>query len=130
MNAVPLLKEILQALRDFRDRGEEHTIYISKIPLTEEDRELLLDTLGRGCVTVRYSSVYQPAEWRETAIHGVWIGTIYNRDGKPVLETIEITDFPRLAASQREDIEESLSVLAERISCIETGKRHDELSKS
>ncbi len=115
MNAVPILTEILQALRDFYERGEEHTIYINKVPITPEDREVILDTLGEGQVKVYYSSRTQPAEWRETGIYGVWIGIIYDRDKKPVLETIEITDFPRLAASQREDIGESIGVLEKRI---------------
>lgn len=62
MNAVPILTEILQALRDFYERGEEHTIYINKVPITPEDREVILDTLGEGQVKVYYSSRTQPAE--------------------------------------------------------------------
>ncbi len=115
MNAFPILKEILEALKEFYDTGKEHTIYINKVPITPEDRELILDTLGEGSVKISYSSKTQPAEWRETGIYGVWIGIIYDRDGKPLLETIEITDFPRLAASQREDIAESILRLEERL---------------
>ena len=115
MNGPPILQEILHALKEFYSRGKTHTIYINKIPLTPEDRELILDTLGEGKVKIVYRSDTQPAEWKETGIYGVWIGVIYSRDGKPLLETIEITDFPRIAASQREDIEESIKVLEERI---------------
>jgi hydrogenase-1 operon protein HyaF len=115
MNAVPILTEILQALRDFYERGETHTIYINKVPITPEDREAILDALGEGQVRIYYESKTQPAEWRETGIYGVWIGIIYDRERKPVLETIEITDFPRLAASQREDIGESIKILEERV---------------
>lgn len=115
MNAVPILTEILQALKDFLEKGETHTIYINKVPITPEDREAILDTLGEGQVRIYYESKTQPAEWKETGIYGVWIGIIYDRDKKPVLETIEITDFPRLAASQREDIEEAVRVLEERL---------------
>jgi hydrogenase-1 operon protein HyaF len=115
MNALPILREILQALKDFYEKGETHTIYINKIPLTPEDRELILDVLGEGKVRITYRSETQPAEWRETGIYGVWIGVIFNRDKKPILEIIEITDFPRLVASQREDIAESIKVLEERL---------------
>ncbi len=115
MNAVPILQEVLHALKEFLETGKEHVIYVNKMPITPEDREAILDVLGRGQVRITYSSKTQPAEWWETGIYGVWVGIFYNRDKKPVLETIEITDFPRLAAAQREDIEESLRVLEERI---------------
>ncbi len=115
MNAVPILQEVLHALKEFLETGKEHVIYVNKMPITPEDREAILDVLGRGQVRITYSSKTQPAEWWETGIYGVWVGVFYNRDKKPVLETIEITDFPRLAAAQREDIEESLRVLEERI---------------
>ena len=115
MNAVPILQEVLHALKEFLETGKEHVIYVNKMPITPEDREAILDVLGRGQVRITYSSKTQPAEWWETGIYGVWVGVFYNRDKKPVLETIEITDFPRLAAAQREDIEESSRVLEERI---------------
>ncbi len=115
MNAVPILTEILEALREFYEKGEEHVIYINKVPITPEDREVILDVLGEGQVKISYDSKTQPTEWRETGIYGVWIGVMYDRDRKPILETIEITDFPRLAASQREDIGESIKVLEERL---------------
>ncbi len=115
MNAVPILTEVLEALKEFYESGREHVIYVNKLPITPEDRELILDVLGRGAVKITYSSKSQPAEWRETGIYGVWIGVIYDRDNKPALETIEITDFPRLAAAQREDIKDSITLLEEKL---------------
>ncbi|HIQ49346.1 MAG TPA: hydrogenase expression/formation protein [Aquifex aeolicus] len=119
MNAIPILKEILQALKDLYEKGEEHIIYINKLPITPEDRELLLDVLREGQVKITYFSKTQPAEWKETGIYGVWIGVIKNRDNKPVLETIEITFFPKLASAQREDVAESIKYLEEKIKEIE-----------
>ncbi|AAC06866.1 putative protein [Aquifex aeolicus VF5] len=126
MNAIPILKEILQALKDLYEKGEEHVIYINKLPITPEDRELLLDVLGEGQVKITYSSKTQPAEWKETGIFGVWIGIIKNRDDKPVLETIEITYFPKLASAQKEDVQESIKYLEEKISEIETKLKEEE----
>lgn len=118
MNAPSILKEILHALRDFYHKGETHIIYISKIPLTLEDKELIRYVLGDGNVKITYRSGNQLVEWRETEISGVWIGVFFGRDGKPLLETIEITDFPRIAASQSEDIVQSIKILEERIESI------------
>ncbi len=115
MNAIPILTEVLEALKEFYKSGREHIIYINKLPITPEDRELILDVLGNGSVKINYSSKTQPAEWRETGIYGVWIGIIYDRDNKPALETIEITDFPQLARAQREDIEEAIKLLEEKL---------------
>jgi hydrogenase-1 operon protein HyaF len=115
MNAPALLYEILQALKDLYERGEEHIIYANKIPISDEDREALLDILGEGQVKIRLESNTQPVEWRETGISGVWIGVFYDRDNKPILETIEITYFPKLAMAQKEDVEEAIQKLKERI---------------
>jgi len=119
MNALPILREILIALKELYEKGEEHIIYINKLPLTQKDRELILDVLGRGQVRIYYSSKTQPAEWWETGIYGVWVGVIKDRDGKPILETVEITYFPKLASAQREDIRESIKYLERRLSEIE-----------
>ncbi|MEZ0361349.1 MAG: hydrogenase expression/formation protein [Hydrogenobacter sp.] len=115
MNAPAILNEILHALKDLYEKGKEHIIYINKIPITEEDRIAILDTLGEGQVKIRLESKTQPAEWRETGIYGVWIGVFFDRDNKPILETIEITAFPRMASSQREDMEESIRILEDRL---------------
>jgi hydrogenase-1 operon protein HyaF len=115
MNAPAILYEILQALKDFYNKGERHIIYINKLPLTEEDKHVILDVLRDGQVKIFLKSASQKVEWRETGISGVWIGVFFDRDEKPILETIEITDFPMLAMSQREDIEEAIKTLEDRI---------------
>jgi len=111
MNAVPILYEIYENLKEFLRTRKKYTIYTNKIPLTEEDRQFLNDVLGKGEIKIKIDSKLQPAEWRETRISGVWIGIIYDKNKNPVLETIEITDFPELAKSQKEDIEFSIKEL-------------------
>jgi hydrogenase-1 operon protein HyaF len=115
MNAPAILYEILQALKDFYNKGERHIIYINKLPLTKEDKHVILDVLRDGQVKIFLKSASQKVEWRETGISGVWMGVFFDRDEKPILETIEITDFPMLAMSQREDIEEAIKTLEDRI---------------
>lgn len=60
MNAPAILNEILQALKDLYEKGKEHIIYINKIPITEEDRIAILDTLGEG--QVRISLILRPSQ--------------------------------------------------------------------
>ncbi|MEN3029157.1 MAG: hydrogenase expression/formation protein [Aquificaceae bacterium] len=115
MNAPALLSELLQALKDLYEKGEEHIIYINKLPLSEEDREVLLDILGNGQVKIRMETNTQRVEWRETGISGVWIGVFYDREDKPLLETLEVCYFPPLAKAQREDVEEAISRLRGRM---------------
>ncbi|RMH79499.1 MAG: hydrogenase expression/formation protein [Acidobacteria bacterium] len=115
MNAPAVIVEILQALRDLYQKGEEHTVYINKLPLTEEDRLTLLDVLGDGQVRISLKSGGQRVEWRETGISGVWIGVFYDRDEKPLLETIEVCYFPSLAKVQEEDLQDSIQRLEERL---------------
>jgi len=118
MNGPAILYEILQALKDFHQKKERHVIYINKLPLTEEDKHLILDVLRDGKVRITLKSNSQKVEWRETGISGVWIGVFFDRDEKPILETIEITDFPMLAACQSEDIEEAIRTLEDRLSSL------------
>lgn len=118
MNAPAILMELIQALKDLYEKGEEHIIYINKLPLSEEDREVLLDILGEGQVKISLSSKVQPVEWRETGISGIWIGVFYDRENKPILETIEVCYFPKLAQAQKEDVEEAIKTLKERTDTI------------
>jgi hydrogenase-1 operon protein HyaF len=111
MNAIPILNEIYENLKEFYKTGKKYTIFTNKIPLSEEDREFLNKFLGEGQVKIKIESDFQPAEWKETKIFGVWIGIIYDKNKNPMAETIEITDFPELAKSQKEDIKEGIKML-------------------
>ncbi len=111
MNAVPILNEIYENLKEFYETGKKYTIFTNKIPLSDEDREFLNEVLGEGQVKIKIESDFQPAELKETKIFGVWIGIIYDKNGNPMAETIEITDFPDLAKSQKEDILDSIKIL-------------------
>ena len=113
MNAVPILNEIYENLKEFYKTGKKYTIFTNKIPLSDEDREFLNEILGEGDVKIEIKSDFQPAEWKETKIYGVWVGIIYDKNKNPVVETIEITDFPEIAKSQREDIKNSIKKLEE-----------------
>ncbi len=111
MNAVPILYEITKALEDFIKTGENHIIYTNKIPLSEEDKELLLDVLGEGSIKIEYKTKREYITFKETSLIGVWLGVVHDVDKKPILEILEINSFPFMLQAPKEDMEESVRKL-------------------
>jgi hydrogenase-1 operon protein HyaF len=111
MNAVPILYEIQKALEDFIKTGENHIIYTNKIPLSEEDKEFLLDVLGEGSIKIEYKSKREYITFKETSLIGVWLGVVHDVEKKPILEILEINSFPFMLQAPKEDMEESIKRL-------------------
>jgi len=108
MNAVPILYEITKALEDFIKTGENHIIYTNKIPLSEEDKEFLLDVLGEGSIKIEYKTKREYITFKETSLIGVWLGVVHDVDKKPILEILEINSFPFMLQAPKEDMEDSI----------------------
>jgi len=108
MNAVPILYEIQKALEDFIKTGQNHIIYTNKIPLSEEDKEFLLDVLGEGSIKIEYKSKREYITFKETSLIGVWLGVVYDVERKPILEILEINSFPFMLQAPKEDMEDSI----------------------
>jgi hydrogenase-1 operon protein HyaF len=121
MNAIPVLNEIKHALKTLRERGESRTINIMNFPLTNDDSSFLDEVLGRGPITINYDGL-ERTFWQETKIAGVWWGEYRNANNRVTLRMIEITEFPALAKSQADDIDDGINrldeVLAESASCV------------
>lgn len=107
MNAIPVLNEVRHALAALRETGEPRTLNILNFPLTDDDSRLLDETLGRGDLKITYDGM-EHTFWQEAKIAGVWWGEYRNAGNHVVLRTIEIAEFPALARSQREDMEDGL----------------------
>ncbi len=114
LNAKAILNEIFGALTRLAAAGEDWTIFINKMPLTFDDRQAIHDFLGKGDVRVNLQSS-ERAEWQESGTPGVWYGVFYDHADKPVLETIEICTFPKVAAAQVEDIKSGVEILQEKL---------------
>jgi HupH hydrogenase expression protein, C-terminal conserved region. len=108
MNAVPILYEIQKALEDFIKTGQNHIIYTNKIPLSEEDKEFLLDVLGEGSIKIEYKSKREYITFKETSLIGVWLGVVHDVERKPILEILEINSFPFMLQAPKEDMEDSI----------------------
>ncbi|WP_459892812.1 hydrogenase expression/formation protein [Hydrogenobaculum acidophilum] len=119
MNAIPILYEITKALEDFVKTGENHIIYTNKIPLSEEDKEFLLDVLGEGSIKIEYKTKREYITFKETSLIGVWLGVVHDAERKPILEILEVNSFPFILQAPKEDMEESIRRLKDILKDLE-----------
>lgn len=110
-----VLVEIKEALASFCDTGETRTIFIDKMALAFEERQAIRDFLGEGAVSIKFNDAAEPVEWLESGFSGIWYGVFYNEKGNPVLETIEVGSYPKLAVAQSEDIGDSAKNISVKI---------------
>ena len=109
INAI--IHEISAALENLLETGKTHIIFLGKIGLTEPEQVELLQELGEGELKISLSKLDEPVDWYESALSGVWVGTFRNHRDEAVLRTIEVCYYPSIAASQKEDIKETLKGL-------------------
>jgi hypothetical protein len=110
-----ILFEISEALQRFINTGAPWSIFIDKVSLTDEERQIIRDFLGRGSITINLSDSAEPAEWMESGISGIWYGVFYDQTKKPILETIEIGKFPQVPSAQMEDINSDFAIFKQRL---------------
>lgn len=104
-NVQAILLELYSALKKLKTTGETYTIYTANTGLTEEEQVEVLETLGRGKVTITFTETDQPASWYESAFSGIWIGEYNNARDEVMAYTIEVARYPMIAAAFDEDIE-------------------------
>lgn len=117
-NVLPLLNEIRHALKNFIDNNKTHTIDLFRIPLAPGEKDIILETLGKGEITIKLEAL-GTTEIIETKFPGVWLITHYNQDDKIISHLIEITNMPSIALSVEEDINHSIKSLNEKIQELE-----------
>lgn len=103
-NVKVILNELKLALKQLRETGEPHTIYIEKTGLTMEEQVEVMETLGRGTITINFTETDQPVEWYETQFSGIWLGTFRNPRDEAIVYTIEVGRYPSLCGAFDEDI--------------------------
>ncbi|WP_295789677.1 hydrogenase expression/formation C-terminal domain-containing protein [uncultured Veillonella sp.] len=103
-NVKVILNELKLALKQLRETGETHTIYIEKTGLTMEEQVEVMETLGRGTITINFTETDQPVEWYETQFSGIWLGTFRNPRDEAIVYTIEVGRYPSLCGAFDEDI--------------------------
>ena len=113
-NVPLLLHEIRHALRNLLDNGETTTIDLRSLPMAPGEQERLLETLGKGEVSVRLDALGE-SEITESSYAGVWLIIHYNSNGEVMGKFIEITRMPAILKARSADIEESLAALQMRL---------------
>lgn len=103
-NVRAVLNELCQALKQLRETGETYSIYIEKTGLSDEEQVEVLETLGRGHITITFNETDQPVEWYETQFSGIWVGTYKNGRDDSILHTVEVSRYPDVVGAFDEDI--------------------------
>lgn len=103
-NIRAILYELHGALQRLLADGTTYTIFLGSTGLSEEEQVELLETLGRGKITINYTETDQPVEWFESSFYGIWIGTYRNAREDAIAYTIEVTKYPEVVGSQPEDM--------------------------
>lgn len=103
-NVRAVLNELRQALKQLRETGETYSIYIEKTGLSDEEQVEVLETLGRGHITIVFNETDQPVEWYETQFSGIWVGIYKNGRDDSILHTVEVSRYPDVVGAFDEDI--------------------------
>lgn len=103
-NVRAVLNELRQALKQLRETGETYSIYIEKTGLSDEEQVEVLETLGRGHITIAFNETDQPVEWYETQFSGIWVGIYKNGRDDSILHTVEVSRYPDVVGAFDEDI--------------------------
>ena len=102
-NAVPILHEVLHALRRLAGSGESTVIDVKSLPFGPGDEEQLLEALGSGEVHATVDALGE-TRVRETRYPGAWLVDHYNVEGERIAFHIEIAEIPQILRSQPEDV--------------------------
>lgn len=108
-----LLNEVARLLQQLVETGEGGSIDLGRMPLSEEDYDLLEDVLGEGEVHAVVNA--GATEVVEAGLPGVWWVTHYNAEEEVMAEFVEIAFCPEILLSPPEDVKEGLEALRARL---------------
>ena len=120
-NARAILRELEQMLSTLLEKGEESSVDLGSLPLTDADYELLNEALGEGEVTAEVETLGL-THVRESGIPGVWFVTHLNEDEEVMAQFIEVTYSPEILSAPIEEVKEGLDGLRARLFATERGR--------
>ena len=117
MNSPALVNELRAASARVRDGAAAEVLNLTLLPLSQADLEHLTDTLGTGAITM-LSRGYGNCRIASTALRDTWWVQYFNSMDRPILNTLEVVDVPEVALAAKEDWEDTLERLNERIAAL------------
>lgn len=119
MNAPAVLTEIVAKAKTFKPGDSAHVINLTLLPMSPQDIECLIQTLGAGAVTI-LSRGYGNCRITSTKLPHVWWVQYFNSMDTLILNTIEVCEMPEVALASREDYEDSIDRLGEWLQVMQT----------
>jgi hydrogenase-1 operon protein HyaF len=119
VGAGPILEEIAHCVSTRRP-GDAHVINLSLLPLTPADSAHLGWALSAGPVRI-LSRGYGSCRITSTVVRDTWWVQYVNGYGKAMVDSIEITEMPEVAAASAEDIADSALRIKEALDWLEQG---------
>lgn len=102
--AKTLLNEIHSKLGDLLDKGETGVLDLRALPaLGDDGYQFLKSQLGVGEVSAHIQS-FGRSEIQETAYSGIWWIRHFNQDDDIYTEQIEISFFPEILKTHKDDV--------------------------
>ena len=124
MNAPAVLTEIVARAKAYKAGDAAHVINLTLLPMSPEDMDCLVLTLGVGAVTI-LSRGYGNCRITSTRLSNVWWVQYFNSMDTLILNTIEVSDVPEVAQASKEDYEDSIERLGEWLQAMREPERLD-----
>lgn len=121
-NARAILGEIAGLLERLLAHDEAGSIDLGSLPLTDEDYDLLQESLGEGEVVAEVEAMGLTRA-QESGFPGVWWVIHYNSEGDVVAQFIEVAYCPEILITPVEDVQEGLEALRAQLFDTERKKR-------
>ncbi|MCB1758364.1 MAG: hydrogenase accessory protein HupE [Gammaproteobacteria bacterium] len=121
LNTLPLLHEILHALRRLHRDGTSTALDLLAMPFGPGDEARLFEFLGNGELSAELDAMGQ-SSIRESRFSGVWIIEHKSSGGRRVALQIEVTRLPAILQTQPEDIGAGLDAMQEALETLKAGE--------
>jgi hydrogenase-1 operon protein HyaF len=100
---MAILIEIATQLDRLADGGEPSAIDLRSLPMSQADRDQLLEALGPGEVTITLLADGE-STIRETGVLGVWWSEFRDRGGAVIAAFIEIARVPTILTVELDEL--------------------------
>lgn len=120
--AQAVLSELIEYLQLLADKGQQHVIDLTSLPMNNTDKRELEKILGQGEVSVTLSTIGD-SQIIETGYSGIWWIKHYTAEQQLISELIEVCPIPEIIKSHSDDIRQSADSIKNLIDKDEHGEQ-------